>query len=73
MVDIDEVKKARKELYRVAQLNDPEAAQLILKQFVVELTVDSEKKIVEGILIDPRTIDTRYLAAPRGVEPLSRP
>lgn len=65
-VDIKEVKAARRDLYKLAKSRDPEAAQMILKQFVVELTADSKKKTVEGILLDPRLFDTRYLAAPRG-------
>lgn len=73
MVDAEEIKAARDDLYRLAESGDPEAAQLILKQFVVEMTVDSGKKTVEGILRDPRSFDTRCMAAPRGVEPLSRP
>ena len=54
LVDIDEVKAVRKRLLSLAESRDPEAVQLILKQFVVELVADSQTKTVEGILVDPR-------------------
>lgn len=72
-VDIEEVKAARAELYSLAESRDPEAAQLILKQFVVEFTADSKTKAVEGVIRDPRLFGASFVAAPRGVEPLSRP
>lgn len=73
MIDAAEVKATRDELYSLAQSGDPEAAQMILKQFVVDLTAGSKKKTVEGILRDPRLFGASFMAAPRGVEPLSRP
>lgn len=65
-VDIEEVKAARSELYRLAESRAPEAAQLILKQFVVEMTADSKRKAVEGVLRDPRLFGASFMAAPRG-------
>lgn len=73
MIDAEEVKAARDELYSRAQSGDPEAAQMILKQFVVELTADSKRKTVEGIVRDPRLFGASCMAAPRGVEPLLQP
>ncbi len=72
-VEVNEVRAARAELYSLAESKDPEAAQLILKQFVVEMKADSQKKTVEGILLDPRLFGASSVAAPTGVEPVFRP
>jgi hypothetical protein len=70
---VNEVNARRSELYGLAESNDPEATRLILDQFVESLTANMEKETVEGVLLDPRSIEARYLVAPRGVEPLFRP
>ena len=59
------------------ELCDPEIALLLdgldYLQFVVELTADSKKKTVEGVLLDPRLFGVSCMAAPTGVEPVFRP
>jgi hypothetical protein len=73
MIGIEKVKAARSELYQLAESRDPEAAQVILKQYIVEMTADSKRKRVEVVLRDPRLFGASCMAAPTGVEPVLRP
>ena len=66
-IDVEEVKLIRNQLAEIFATGDKDAKRLILKQFVVEITADAEKREIVGRFVDPRLYGASFLAAPRGV------
>lgn len=52
---------------------DDQARRDLLKNLVLTIVVDCEHHRLEGEMADPRSVAYIQVAAPRGVEPLSRP
>ena len=59
---------------RVMQgLHDDATRRDVLKELVIEGIVNTEERVIDCQMADPRSIVYISVAAPRGVEPLSRP
>lgn len=66
-VDAELLIKFREEVAEAARFTNSPHRSAILKEMVVEIWADSEKKKLSGTLLDPRSDGVRYLAVPRGV------
>ena len=72
-VDVGEIRRLVADITEAGASGDPIARQRILKQFVVQLQVDQQKKEIEARILDPIAFGASELVAPGGVEPPPRP
>ncbi len=69
----DVIRAFRNKVEAAKSPTEVEARREVLQGIVLEIQVNAQDKSVEGTIADPRSILSVSLAAPRGVEPLSRP
>lgn len=66
LVRLEDLVQLREEVEAAAADTDGQARARILKEFVLEIVADSEKRTLEGRLNDPRALVYISMAVPRG-------
>ena len=72
-VSLEEMKQLRKMVLSATQKKDSDEKGLLIKAMVSRIIADPNEKKLLISLRDPRCMEVRCMAVPRGVEPLSRP